>query len=82
MSHPHYTVHPARVTGKRDIMFYGHFIEQFHRQIYGGVYDPQNPLADADGFRTDVIEAVKKIQVPMLRCQVGALCPPKTGRKQ
>lgn len=29
-----------RVLGQRDPMIYGHFIEHFHRQIYGGVYDP------------------------------------------
>ena len=31
-------------------MIYGHFIEHFHRQIYGGVYDPGNPLSDEDGL--------------------------------
>ena len=35
-----------RVLGQRDPMIYGHFIEHFHRQIYGGVYDPGNPLSD------------------------------------
>ena len=24
-------------------MIYGHFIEHFHRQIYGGIYDPEIP---------------------------------------
>ena len=62
---------PARVMGKRDIMLYGHFIEHFHRQIYGGVYDPGNPLSDEEGFRTDVIEAMKKIRVPIIRWPGG-----------
>ena len=56
---------------RRSPMIYGHFIEHFHRQIYGGVYDPGNPLSDADGFRTDVIEAMKKIHVPILRWPGG-----------
>ena len=60
-----------RVTGRRDIMLYGHFLEHFHRQVYGGVFDPGNPLSDADGFRTDVIEAMKKIKVPVIRCPGG-----------
>ena len=60
-----------RVIGIRSQMLYGHFIEHFHRQIYGGVYDPGSPLADEDGFRTDVIEAMKKIQVPILRWPGG-----------
>jgi len=52
-------------------MIYGHFIEHFHRQIYGGVYDPGNPLSDEDGFRTDVLEAMRKIKVPILRWPGG-----------
>lgn len=61
----------ARVIGKRDIMLYGHFIEHFHRQIYGGVYDPGNKLSDEDGLRTDVIDAMRKIKVPILRWPGG-----------
>ena len=58
-------------SGKRDEMIYGHFIEHFHRQIYGGVYEPDSPLADEDGFRRDVLEAMKKIKVPILRWPGG-----------
>lgn len=65
------TVHPERVFGKRSEMLYGHFIEHFHRQIYGGVYDPGSPLADEDGFRKDVIDAMRKIKVPILRWPGG-----------
>lgn len=61
----------GRKLGKRDPMIYGHFIEHFHRQIYGGVYDPGNELADEDGFRTDVLEAMRKIKVPILRWPGG-----------
>ena len=58
-------IDPRRVKGVRDPMLYGHFLEHFHRQVYGGVFDPGNPLSDEDGFRTDVIEAMKKIRVPV-----------------
>ena len=51
--------------------FNGHFIEHFHRQIYGGIYDPGNPQSDEDGFRTDIIEAMRKIKVPVLRWPGG-----------
>ncbi len=61
----------GRSIGKRDIMLYGHFIEHFHRQIYGGVYDPGNKLSDEDGLRTDVIDAMRKIKVPILRWPGG-----------
>jgi len=44
-----------RIIGKRDPMIYGHFIEHFHRQIYGGIFDPRNSLSDTGDFRTDII---------------------------
>lgn len=36
-----FTIHinEKRITGKRNPMIYGHFIEHFHRQIYDGIYD-------------------------------------------
>ena len=61
----------GRKLGKRNFMIYGHFIEHFHRQIYGGVYDPGNPLSDEDGFRTDVLAAMRAIRVPILRWPGG-----------
>ncbi len=59
------------VFGKRSSFLYGHFIEHFHRQIYGGIYDPQSPFADEDGLRKDVISALKKIKIPILRWPGG-----------
>ncbi|MDA3956138.1 alpha-L-arabinofuranosidase C-terminal domain-containing protein, partial [Oceanispirochaeta sp.] len=64
-------INSNRIIGKRDPMIYGHFIENFHRQIYGGLYDPENPLSDSDGLRVDVINAMKKIQVPIIRWPGG-----------
>lgn len=61
----------SRIKGIRNQMIYGHFIEHFHRQIYGGVYDPGNPLSDEAGLRRDVLEAMRKIQVPILRWPGG-----------
>lgn len=64
-------VNPKRINGHRNIMIYGHFLEHFHRQIYGGIYDPENQLSDSDGFRTDILEAMKKIKVPIIRWPGG-----------
>lgn len=64
-------IDPERVIGVRSPMLYGHFIEHFHRQIYGGVYDPSSPFADEDGLRKDVLEAMRKIRVPVLRWPGG-----------
>lgn len=65
------TINEKRVKGVRSPMIYGHFIEHFHRQIYGGIYDPGNPLSDEDGFRTDVMNAMRKIKIPILRWPGG-----------
>ena len=54
-----YHVNEKRAIGKRSPMLYGHFIEHFHRQIYDGIYDPGNKLSDEEGFRKDIIEAMK-----------------------
>lgn len=64
-------INERREIGKRSPLIYGHFIEHFHRQIYDGIYDPENPLSDADGFRTDILDAMKKIKVPILRWPGG-----------
>ena len=52
-------------------MLFGGFIEHFDTQIYGGIFDPGNPLSDEDGFRTDVIEALKEIKMPIVRWPGG-----------
>ena len=61
----------GREVGKASPMLYGHFLEHFHRQIYGGVYDPGHPLSDEDGFRTDVLEALKRIRPAIMRWPGG-----------
>lgn len=52
-------------------MIFGHFIEHFHTQIYGGIYDPGSKFSDENGFRTDVIEALKEIKTPIVRWPGG-----------
>lgn len=54
-----------------DRMIFGHFIEHFHTQIYGGLYEPGSPLSDGNGFRLDVIEALKELQIPVMRWPGG-----------
>ncbi|MBR5618331.1 MAG: alpha-N-arabinofuranosidase, partial [Clostridia bacterium] len=59
------------VVGTADRMLYGHFLEHFHRQIYAGVFDPSSPLADEDGFRQDVLDALRRIRTPIIRWPGG-----------
>ena len=62
---------PRQKIGQANPMLYGHFLEHFQRQIYGGVYDPTSRFADEDGFRTDILEAMRRIKVPIMRWPGG-----------
>ena len=50
---------------------YGSFIEHLGRAVYDGLYQPGNPLSDNDGFRKDVIDLVKELDVPIIRYPGG-----------
>ena len=54
-----------------DERLYGSFIEHLGRAVYGGIYDPGNPKSDENGFRLDVIEMVRKLNVPVVRYPGG-----------
>lgn len=54
-----------------DERIYGSFIEHLGRAVYDGLYQPGNPLSDGDGFRTDVIDMVKELDVPIIRYPGG-----------
>ncbi|MGH2317801.1 alpha-N-arabinofuranosidase [Planococcus sp. SE5232] len=56
---------------KVDERIYGSFIEHLGRAVYGGIYEPGHPLADEQGFRKDVIELVKELNVPIIRYPGG-----------
>lgn len=50
---------------------FGSFLEHLGRAIYTGIYEPEHPTADEDGFRTDVIDGVKELNVPIVRYPGG-----------
>ncbi|KAF2672127.1 glycoside hydrolase [Microthyrium microscopicum] len=50
---------------------YGGFTEHMGRCIYGGIYDPGNNLSDENGYRKDVMEALKELNVPVMRYPGG-----------
>lgn len=57
--------------GKIDKRIYGSFIEHLGRAVYGGIYEPDHPTADENGFRRDVIDLVRKLNVPVVRYPGG-----------
>lgn len=50
---------------------FGGFVEHLGRCLYGGVYEPGSPLADEHGFRTDVLEALGRLNMPIMRYPGG-----------
>jgi alpha-L-arabinofuranosidase len=64
-------IHRARIRSDLDRHILGSFVEHLGRCVYGGVYDPGSKLADANGFRKDVIAEVKELGVPVIRYPGG-----------
>ena len=62
---PAYTVGPVR---RRT---FGSFVEHLGRCVYTGIYEPGHPSADEDGFRGDVLEAVRDLGVSTVRYPGG-----------
>jgi alpha-N-arabinofuranosidase len=55
-----------------DKNIYGHFSEHLGRCIYDGFYaDPKLKVANQNQLRLDVVDALKKIKIPMLRWPGG-----------
>ena len=54
-----------------DRRLYGSFIEHLGRAVYTGIYEPAHPLADEQGFRRDVLDLVRKLNVPVVRYPGG-----------
>jgi len=65
------TIDPDNPTVAYSPMIFGGFIEHFHRQIYGGLFEPGSPLSDERGFRKDVVEAMKELKVSIVRWPGG-----------
>ncbi|MBQ4314306.1 MAG: alpha-N-arabinofuranosidase [Lentisphaeria bacterium] len=57
--------------GKAEDTLYGGFIEHIGRAVYSGIYEPSHPTADKDGFRQDVIELVRELDMPVTRYPGG-----------
>ena len=65
------TVAAEMKVGEIDRRIFGSFIEHLGRAVYGGIYEPGHPLADEEGFRTDVIKMINELDVPIVRYPGG-----------
>ncbi|HEU5327421.1 MAG TPA: alpha-N-arabinofuranosidase [Thermomicrobiales bacterium] len=57
--------------GAIDPRLYGSFIEHMGRAVYGGIYEPDHPTANEQGFRQDVLRLVQDLGVPFVRYPGG-----------
>ncbi len=66
------TLNPARSAGTIDKNIFGHFSEHLGRCIYQGLFvGKDSTIPNKNGMRTDVVEALRNIRVPVLRWPGG-----------
>lgn len=85
-------VNPRVKKGHINPELQGHFSEHLGRCIYEGIYvGEDSDIPNVNGMRTDVVEALKEIRVPVLRWPGGCFADeyhwkdgigPKEGRKK
>ncbi|MCC8137048.1 MAG: alpha-N-arabinofuranosidase [Clostridiales bacterium] len=85
-------IHADHVLNRINKEIYGHFSEHLGRCIYEGLYVGENSaIENVNGMRTDVVEALKEIRVPVLRWPGGCFADeyhwkdgigPKENRKK
>jgi len=61
----------AQAGARIDRRLFGSFLEHLGRAVYGGIYEPGHPSANAAGMRTDVIALVRELGVTLVRYPGG-----------
>ena len=64
-------IDPSFVIAPVNRRTFGSFVEHKGRCVYTGIYEPEHPTADADGFRGDVLELVRELGVTVVRYPGG-----------
>ncbi|MCT1398838.1 alpha-N-arabinofuranosidase [Paenibacillus sp. p3-SID867] len=86
------TIHSDLSKGKINRNIYGHFSEHLGRCIYEGIWvGEDSPIPNTEGIRNDVLEALKQLNIPVLRWPGGCFADeyhwkdgvgPRENRKQ
>ena len=87
-----YILNPKITPSKINKEIYGHFSEHLGRCVYEGLYVGEgSPIPNINGMRTDVVEALRQIRIPLLRWPGGCFADeyhwkdgigPKSARKR
>lgn len=85
-------INEKKELGKIQEEIYGHFAEHLGRCIYEGLYvGEESDIPNKNGMRTDVVEALKEMKIPVLRWPGGCFADeyhwkdgigPKENRKK
>jgi alpha-L-arabinofuranosidase len=65
------TLDPAFRVAPVPARTFGSFVEHLGRCVHTGIYEPEHPAADADGFRADVLELTRELGVTVVRYPGG-----------
>jgi alpha-N-arabinofuranosidase len=65
------TIDLSRASGDINRHLFGGFAEHLGRCIYGGIFEPGSPLANAAGLRADVLDALRRLNIPVMRYPGG-----------
>ncbi|WP_235502171.1 alpha-N-arabinofuranosidase [Angustibacter sp. Root456] len=66
-----FALDPAFVVAPVDRRLFGSFVEHMGRCVYTGIYEPDHPTADAEGFRQDVADLTRELGVSVVRYPGG-----------
>jgi alpha-L-arabinofuranosidase len=64
-------VNKELVIAPLDRRIFGSFVEHMGRCVYGGIYEPGHPTADAHGFRQDVLALTRELGATIVRYPGG-----------
>ena len=64
-------LHTEFKIGRVDPRIFGGFLEHLGRAVYEGVYHPDSPYADEDGFRRDVLDKLHRLRMTGMRYPGG-----------
>ena len=65
------TIDPDFVIAPVPRRLFGSFVEHMGRAVYGGIFEPGHPEADADGIRLDVVKLTRELGVTAVRYPGG-----------
>src|SRR5512138_3380261 len=65
------TLHSQFQVAPVDPRIFGGFLEHLGRAVYQGVYEPESSHADEDGFRQDVLSALRRLRMTAMRYPGG-----------